>query len=518
MIGGVAALLFCVLQQRSYTATSSVQIEQQIDNVVSDNSKADPPPPSSDAVRQLNTQVGIIQSRAMASRVAKDLGLVGKPKFYAAMGMDPEQWTVANFGSRQALSSATAGLLSSDVTVSLPKDSRVATINFSSADPVLSARIANSYAYNLISLNIERRFRSSDYARNYLNEQVIDARSKLEASQRLLNSYARRAGIVNTNSPPGFKGGGSVTDASLLQLNEALNTARAKRIEAQQRLSAAGGSQLMSVPDVVGNPTVQHLLADLATEQEALSQARARYNDGSAPVLEAESKVRELQGQIQSAAGSVRSSLEADYRAAAGQEAALSREVAAAKGQSMAEEDRSVSYDTLSHDVDTNRALYDQLLERQREVSTTAGVTLNNISVLDEASPPPQPTWPKTKLFLVLGVLLGMIIGAGIAIARELIDDRVDGTDELGRKLFLTSLAEIPLVRHLDPEAAVCSLDEPDLPLALGYAACRTALQFSTRDGLPKQLILPAVMPAKGKRRRRSVLLDPLPVRGRRSC
>ena len=55
-----------------------------------------------------------------------------------------------------------------------------------------------------------------------------------------------------------------------------------------------------------------------------------------------------------------------------------------------------------------------------------------------------------------------MIIGAGIAIARELIDDRVDGTDELGRKLFLTSLAEIPLVRHLDPEAAVCSLDEPE--------------------------------------------------------
>ena len=205
VIGGVAALLFCVLQQRSYTATSSVQIEQQIDNVVSDNSKADPPPPSSDAVRQLNTQVGIIESRAMASRVAKDLGLVGKPKFYAAMGMDPEQWTVANFGSRQALLSATAGLLSADVTVSLPKDSRVATISFSSADPVLSARVANSYAYNLISLNIERRFRSSDYARNYLNEQVIDARSKLEASQRLLNSYARRAGIVNTNSPPGSK-------------------------------------------------------------------------------------------------------------------------------------------------------------------------------------------------------------------------------------------------------------------------------------------------------------------------
>ena len=499
IIGGVAALLFCVLQQRSYTATSSVQIEQQVDNVVSDNSKANPAPPSSDAERQLNTQLGILQSRAMAARVAKDLGLVGNAKFYSAMDVDPSQMTVAAMGSSQALWNVTAALLSMNVEVSLPKDSRVASINFSSGDPVLSAKVANSYAYNLISLNLERRFRSSDYARNYLNEQVIDARTKLEASQRLQNSYARKAGIVNTDSPVGFNKGGSVTEASLVQLNEALNTARAKRIEAQQRLAAAGGSQLMSVPDVVTNPAVQHLLTDLATEQEALSQARARYNDGSGPVVEAESKVRELQAQIQSAAGAVRTSLEANYKAAAGQEAALAAEVASAKGQSQAEQDRSVGYDTLSHDVDTNRTLYDQLLERQREVSTTAGVTLNNISVLDEASPPSQPTWPKTKLFLVLGVLLGMIGGAGIAIARELMDDRVDGPDELGRKLFLTSLGEIPLVRHLEPEAAICSLDEPDSPLAAGYAACRTALQFSTKDGLPQQLVVTSSDAGEGK-------------------
>ncbi len=235
------------------------------------------------------------------------------------MDVDPQQWTVAAVGSNQALWDATAGLLSASVEVVLPKDSRVASISFTSGDPYLSAKVANSYAYNLISLNLERRFRSSDYARNYLNDQVIDARSKLEASQRMLNNYARRAGIVNTDNPAGSnKGGGSVTESSLLQLNEALNTARAQRIEAEQRVEAASGAELMTVPDVVSNPTVQHLLSDLATQQEALSQARARYNDGSAPVVEAKSKVHQVQAQIQSAAASVRSSLEADYRAAAG--------------------------------------------------------------------------------------------------------------------------------------------------------------------------------------------------------
>jgi capsular exopolysaccharide synthesis family protein len=500
IIGGIAAMLFTATQPRTYTATSSVQIEQQSDNVVGDDDKANPPPPSSDAERQLNTQLDILRSRAMGARVAKDLRLLGNPRFYAAMNVDPTLWGVPAGGSTQTLLDATASLMSANVEVALPKDSRIASISFSSGDPYLSAKVANSYAYNLISLNLERRFRSSDYARNYLNDQVADARSKLEASQREMNDFARRAGLVNADNPAGAqKGAGSVTESTLIQLNEALSTARAKRIEAEQQLRAASGSDLMSVPQVVSNPTVQKLLSDLATQQEALSEARARYTDKHPAVVTAETRVRQLQEQLQSAAASVRSSLEAEYRAAAGQETELASEVAAAKSQTQSEQDRSVGYDTLSHDVDTNRTLYDQLLQRQREVSTAAGVALNNISVLDEAAPPSQPSWPKSKLNLVLGVLLGMILGVALAIAREMIDDRVDGPHELERKLHLTSLGEVPLIRQREPGAAVASLDEPDSPLAVSYAACRTALQFSTRDGLPQHLVVTSSDAGEGK-------------------
>lgn len=500
IIGGVAAMLFTALQPHTYTAISSVQIEQQSDNVVGDDSKSNPPPPAADAQRQLTTQLDILRSRAMAARVAKDLKLVGNRQFYAAMNLDPSEWLAAGGNASPALWSATAGLLSANLEVDLPKDSRVASISFTSGNPDLSAKIANSYAYNLIGLNIERRFRSSDYARNYLSQQVLDARSKLETSQRMLNDFARRAGLVTADNPAGSqKNAGSMTQSTLLQLNQALNDARAKRIEAEQRLRAASGSQLMSVPDVVNNPTVQRLLSDLATQQEQLSEARARYSDQHPAVTLAETRVRQLQSQIQSAASSVRSSLEAQYQAAAGQEAALAREVGGSKAQSLAEQDRSVGYDTLSHDVETNQTIYDQLLQRQREVSTSAGVTLNNISVLDEAAPPSEPSWPKPRLNLVLGVLLGMILGVAAAIARELLDDRVDGPDELERKLHLTSLGEVPLVRHLEPPSTLASLDDPEWPLAVSYTACRTALQFSTRDGLPKHFVVTSSDSGEGK-------------------
>ena len=483
LLGGLAAAVFTATQEPTYTGTASIQIEQRSADVIGPDN-LNPTPPAADMERQLNTQLDTLRSRAMAARVARDLKLVGDKSFYAAMNLDSPQWTAPGASSSKPLWDAVAQILSNNLTVSLPKDSRVATIAFTSGDPYVSAKIANSYAHNLISLNLERRFRSSDYARSYLNAQLMAARAELEKSQRQLNEYARAAGLTNANNPAG-SGAGSVAQSTLSQMNAALSEARAKRIEAQQRLQAARGSNLMSLPDVVANPTVQRLLSDRANQEQLLSEARARYTNAHPSVVVAQARVNELNSQIAAAASSVRSSIEAEYRAAAGQEAALVGEVGASKGQSLTEQDRSMTYDALRHDMENNRTQYDQLLQRQREVSNSAGVALNNISILDEASASSEPTSPKPRLNLIFGILLGLVIGIALAIGRELVDDRVDGSNELERKLNLISLGETPLIRNLTQDAALEQLDDPDSALALAYTGCRTSLQFSTQDGLP---------------------------------
>jgi len=499
LLGGLAAAVFTATQEPTYTATASVQIEQRSADVVGPDN-VNPAPPSADFDRQLNTQLDTLRSRAMAARVARDLKLVGDKSFYAAMNLDPAQWAVTDPSSSKPLWDGVAQILSGNLVVTLPKDSRVATIAFSSGDPYVSAKIANSYASNLISLNLERRFRSSDYARSYLNTQLASARAELEKSQRQLNEYARAAGLLNANAPAGSSAGsGSVVQSTLSQMNAALSDVRAKRIEAQQRLQAARGSNLMATPDVVNNPTVQRLLSDRATQEQLLSEARARYTNNHPSVVVAQARVTELNSQIQAAASSVRSSLEAEYRSAAGQEAALSREVGSSKGQSLAEQDRSMTYDALKHDMENNRAQYDQLLQRQREVSNSAGVALNNISILDEASASSEPTSPKPRLNLIFGILLGLVVGIALAIGRELVDDRVDGTNELERKLSLISLGEIPLIRNLNQDTALEQMDDPDSALALAYTGCRTSLQFSTQDGLPTCMAITSSDSGEGK-------------------
>jgi capsular exopolysaccharide synthesis family protein len=498
LLGGLAAAVFTATQEPTYTATASVQIEQRSADVVGPDN-VNPAPPSADMERQLNTQLDTLRSRAMAARVARDLKLVGDKSFYAAMGLESEEWNAPGAASSKPLWDAVAQILSNNLVVTLPKDSRVATIAFSSGDPYVSAKIANSYAHNLISLNLERRFRSSDYARSYLNAQLMAARAELEKSQRQLNEYARAAGLVGANNPAGSSGTGSVAQSTLSQMNAALSEVRAKRIEAQQRLQASRGSNIMSTPDVVNNPTVQRLLSDRATQEQLLSEARARYTNAHPSVVVAQARVNELNSQIQAAASSVRSSVEAEYRAAAGQEAALTREVGASTGRSLAEQDRSMTYDALKHDMENNRAQYDQLLQRQREVSNSAGVALNNISILDEASASSEPTSPKPRLNLIFGILLGLVVGIALAIGREMVDDRVDGSNELERKLNLISLGEIPLIRNLNPESALEQLDDPDSALALAYTGCRTSLQFSTQDGLPACMSITSSDSGEGK-------------------
>jgi len=496
IVGAGAALGITALQPPLYTAASSVQIEQQATKVIGDDDNT--PSTASDAQRQLNTQLDMLRSRALAARVATDLHLLGNPAFYAAMGLGPVEAVRPAVAGLASERDRAAELLASSVNVSLPKDSRVATIAFTSGSPQLSAAVANAYANGLIKLNLDRRYASSDYARNYLNGQVTHARVRLESSERSLNAYARGAGLINTANAQD-SGPVSVTQAALLQLNQALSNARAQRIEAEMRLRASSASPIMSLPEVVNNNAVQKLLTDRAAQEVTLAETQQRYTALHPTAILAATRVKEIDQQLDAIASSVRKSLDMQYRAARGQEAALEGQVASLKGASLAEQDRSVQYNILRHEVDSNRSLYDLLLQRQREIATSAGIQPNNISVLDEAVAPSTPSSPKPLLNLLAGLFLGLIAGVVAALLREKLDDRCRSIEEVERKLALPSLGQIPLVSNADRPSLVASLGDPGSDLGIHYAAFRTSLLFSTRTGLPKTLAITSSIEGEGK-------------------
>jgi capsular exopolysaccharide synthesis family protein len=498
--GLVLAFVMTKFQAPRYTATSCVQIDQQTSPVEASD-KDSYAPQVADAQRQLNTQVDILRSQAMARRVEGKLGLAARPGFWSAMG-EPSVNAVGGPGANSRLGRRMAvAVLSDHLTISLPKDTRVARISLTSRDPVLSAAIANSYARNLVDANLERRFKGTDYARSYLGGQLVHARGRLEASERALNAYARGAALVNTEDAAGrdARTPGSVIQSTLLQVNQALSAAQARRIEAEQKMRAAQSSQLLALPEVVENPAIQRLVSERAAQEVAVAEARSKYTSEHPTVVTADARASRLDNEIASIAANLRTSLQTQYRAAAGEEAALANQVARVKAQSLAEQDRSVRYNTLKHEADTDRLMYDSLLQRQREVSSAAGLNTNNISVLDEAEAPMQPSSPNPLLNAVAGVVLGLVVGIALAMLREVTDERVNSADALERKLGLRSLGEIPVLRGINGQALLSALGDPSSDINAAFTAFRTSLLFSTASGLPKSVLITSSSLGEGK-------------------
>ncbi|WEK45331.1 MAG: polysaccharide biosynthesis tyrosine autokinase [Candidatus Andeanibacterium colombiense] len=497
----IAALVATMLDTPRYTATTSIQINDQSEQVLGEelDSQASELSKATDVERFLNTQVDIMRSRGLAERVARRLELIGNARFYAALEVPaPSDSKGAAERREQVL-----GLLQKNLTVSLPRNSRIATISFSSADPDFSAKIANAFAEEFIQANLQRRFDSSAYARTFISEQLEEARVRLEGSEREVNAYARNAGLIRTRDNSSEEGAGSssgglssVTTSSLMQINQATNQATAERIAAEGRWRTIQSSRLLSSEPVLANPTVQQLMTQRAVLEADLKKNRSRYLDGHPSIIQGEAQLASVNQQLNQVANNVRDSVKADYTAALASEQRLSQQVNQLQGATLAEQDRAVRYNTLAREADTNRSLYDGLLQRFRELNAAAGIATSNLAIIDRADRPLRPSSPNLPFNLAIALLVGVGIAAVLVFVRDQLDDLVRIPEDVEEKIQLPLLGIIPDSQSEDPAIA---LADPKSAISEAYGSLRGALLYSSRSGLPKVVLVTSAQPTEGK-------------------
>jgi capsular exopolysaccharide synthesis family protein len=214
-------------------------------------------------------------------------------------------------------------------------------------------------------------------------------------------------------------------------------------------------------------------------------------------MLQLKARVDETERQLNLEAANIRQSLRAQYEAALANENALSRQVEGLKGSVLDLRGRSIRYTILQREVDTNRTLYDGLLQRYKEVGVAGGVSSNNISVVDRASPPLFPSRPRPVLNMAIAAVGGLVLGALMAFAREALDQALRTPAEVEGAIDLPLLGAVPrLKRGVEPKEA---LADSRSQLAEAYHSLRSALQFSTADGFPKTLMVTSPTPGSGK-------------------
>lgn len=492
------AIVGTLLQTPRYTASATLQINDSTSRVFKDDS-GDPSAemPSFDTDRNLKTQVEILKSRALAQRVVQKLKLGSNPQFFQSQEMPPPE----RDRPAAAVDDLAIALLQGNLAVDLPRDSRIVTIAWNSADPRMSALISSTYATEFIQANLQRKFESSAYARNFIGEQLAETKKRLEDSERALNDYSRANGLIRLRDSSGDgKGGqggsGSVTTSSLAQINQAANDAVARRIAAESRLRAMAGKPAMSTPEVINNPTVSTLMQQRAAAQADLQQERARHLDGYPTVVAKAAQIAALDRQIADAAAGVKQSIVADYQAAAAAEQRLTGQVDRLKADTLGEQDRTVQYSLLAREADTNRQLYDGLLQRYKELNASAGISLSNIAIIDSADVPHVPSSPNLAKNLMAALVLGMGAAAVTVFLKIQFDDSIRVPEDVENKLSLPLLGVVPRSVDGEPEAAMA---DPKSPISESYNSLRGSLLYSTPEGLPQVLLVTSAQPGEGK-------------------
>lgn len=496
VLGSVAITL---LMTPVYSAKSTLQIDRESLRVLNvDDEQPRESMYSSEEFFQ--TQYGLLRSRSLAERVVDSLGLAASDAFIDQMGAAaPPRGNRTAAEHSRIRREAVIRLVMANFSVYPVRGSRLVEISFESPVPEVSARVVNAYAENFIQANLDRRFESSSFAREFLEEQILQTKAKLEETERALVDYATAQGIVNL-SEPGADGAGqtqSLAGTNLSALNASLASARAARISAEQRWRQARSAPLMSQPEVLQNPAIQRLTEQRAQLDAQYEQQARVFREDWPSQVQLRSQIEELDGQINEIARGILASIQGQYVVAANNERALQAQVDGLTDEVQDLRNRSVEYNILQREVDTTRTLYDALLERYKEVGVTGTVSSNNISIVDQAQVPTTPSKPNLLANLALAAMLGLGLGALAALVLEALDESLATPEDAESKLRLPMLGVIPLLpREQTPRDA---LDDIRSPFSEAYYSLRTALQFSTPDGVPASILVTSSRPAEGK-------------------
>lgn len=499
LLGGLLlGFVVTVLSTPQYTAVASVEISRQQERIINVNGVE---PEVNFADQEFyQTQYTLLRSRTLAEAVSRKLKLTANDRFATLFKLADSSLfaaKVAGNPSERSKRKVTDALLAY-IGVAPIRGSKVVSITFTSPDPALSARIANTWVSEFIDSNLARRYDATAYARRFLEQRLEQLRGRLEESERALVAYAAEQRIINvissdSSNPDAPRVERSLVADDLTGLSRALTTAIAERIEAASRIRDADGATSVQA---LTNPALTALREQRTVIAAEYAKLMVRYKSDYTPAKELSSQLQALDRGIAREEGRVGGSLRNNLAGAVQRERELQASVDALKTQLLDQRRRSIQYNIFQRDVDTNRQLYDALLQRYKEIGVAGGVGTNNVAVVDQALVPDQASSPRLLLNLIVALFSGLVVATGIVFALEHIDDKVADPSDIKRVMDLSLLGSVPIVEGNDP---VDELLDRKSPLSEAYLSIQTVLGVSTNHGLPRSLSVTSTGSGEGK-------------------
>ncbi len=441
------------------------------------------------------TQYELLESRSLGERVVEQLNLAQHPAFH-------DRDSSGGFGARaeareqpidagEGLSSLVTRLVGS-LRVEPVRDSKLVKVHYDSPDPVLAAQIVNSLAQLFIRMNLERRFDAASYAKDFLEQRLGQVKVKLDDSEQALVSFARRQGIIKVDEKQ------TLAVQKLNAVHMALAEAEKERIATESLYRGALATKGYGLSRILDNDTINGLKQTKVSLESQYHELAQILKPDYPKMQQLGRRIHEVQTQIEREVGAIRAAQRADYQAARRKEDMLKSDLAAIKEEVLRLQDQSSRYTILLREVDTNRTLYDGLLQRLKEVGVAGGVSMNNISVIDAAEVPNSPFKPNVRKNLLFGIVLGLCAGIGLAFLFEHLDETVKLPEDLERLAQLPILGALPKLPS-QAEAALAAHHDPRSGIAEAIRSVRQSLLFSMPARVPRVLHFTSPMQGEGK-------------------
>jgi polysaccharide biosynthesis transport protein len=469
----------------------------------------------------LDTEVRILKSDLLALQVVRQLNLDRRPELGGKTKSQPSslELTTDALQPDSARTSAVLAGFKSSLQVALVPNTRIIEIRYHSPDKNLAARAVNTLATTYVEQNFKTRFESTMQASDWLSKQLVDLQIKVETSQEKLVRYQKDHEILGTDEKQ------NITTAKLDELNRELTTAESVRMEKESiyHLVQSGDADSIAAAATAdgaakGSSGSSTLLEKLR-EQDAdlkiqVAQLSTQFGPSYPKLAQLSSQLKEVETEIQAEMRKVAARLRGDYLAAVQRESMLHSALEKQKQEANKLNESAIEYSLLKRDVDSNRNLYEGLLERLKEAGVTAGLRSNNFRIVDVARIPTSPSGPNLPSNLGFALALGLSTGIGLAFLLESMDNTVRTPEQAQSISALPSLGMIPLGSRRSKEVGgsrklslatskeaveLVTQSRPRSQMAESYRALRTSLLLTFVGGPPKVILITSALPEEGK-------------------
>jgi len=461
-----------------------------------------------DMEEYIETQVKILQSETLALQTINSLNLGQYPEFGETSGP-----LGLPHGSAGVARPAILGAFLGHLTIRRVPNSRLVEVQFESGNPELAARVANGHLQNYIEQNFRSKYDATTQASGFLSQELEELRIKVEKSENARVAYERQNQIWLIDEKQ------NITTQTLGDLNKAVTEAQTglAASEALYRMATSGNVDLL--PEVRNSPVIQDLTKRKSVLDDSYTEALEQYGPKFPKVQRIAEQKKEVEAELARAQKIMVGSIEEDYDTARQHLELLQEALDRQKAESNELAEKLVEFHILEHDAESNKQLYDGLLQKLKEAGITAGLRSSNIRVVDPALVPTAPAGPQKARNILLGLLVGLVGGIGLAFFREYLDNTVKSPDDIELLAGLPSLAVVPSLPgahahhgrwplHVHktapqtvsgPRVETLSHTQPKSQISEAFRALRTSLLLSQAEHPPQVILVTSALPREGK-------------------